>query len=211
MTSSGSSGVSGTSGVNGTSGFPLIGNSYQLLWRDTGATYGYNTSQYLGWDKMNYRMGVGWDIQYLSDAVLHVEGYGELTSVDSDIVTLKLGYDGAAYHLDFGLLTVPNWPYTYPWGIQSSYSPLMLNPYGNQVHIGPTGSTQNSGSTFLVSDELGNVLFEITGSTVYVNGVMFPYQSSSAPTYQKGAVYFDTSLNKLRVGGVVGWETVTSI
>ena len=83
--------------------------------------------------------------------------------------------------------------------------------HGNQVHIGPTGSTQNSGGTFLVSDELGNVIFEITGSTVYVNGVMFPYQSSSAPIYQKGAVYFDTSLNKLRVGGATNWETINSV
>lgn len=35
-------------------------------------------------------------------------------------------------------------------------------------------------------------------------------QYSSAPPYKKGAVYFDTTLNKLRVGGATGWETVTS-
>ena len=35
-------------------------------------------------------------------------------------------------------------------------------------------------------------------------------QYSSAPTYVKGALYFDTTLNKLRVGGASAWETVTS-
>ena len=34
--------------------------------------------------------------------------------------------------------------------------------------------------------------------------------TASAPAYVKGGVYFDTTLNKLRVGGATGWETVTS-
>lgn len=44
-------------------------------------------------------------------------------------------------------------------------------------------------------------------------GVMFPVQAptASAPTYVKGGVYFDTTLNKLRVGGATAWETVTSV
>lgn len=33
----------------------------------------------------------------------------------------------------------------------------------------------------------------------------------SAPAYSKGALYFDTTLNKLRVGGATAWETVTSV
>ena len=36
------------------------------------------------------------------------------------------------------------------------------------------------------------------------------YPTSKAPAYYKGGVYFDTTLNKLRVGGASGWETVTS-
>lgn len=35
-------------------------------------------------------------------------------------------------------------------------------------------------------------------------------QYASAPPYVKGAVYFDTGLNKLRVGGATAWETITS-
>lgn len=41
-------------------------------------------------------------------------------------------------------------------------------------------------------------------------GTMSPQQASSAPTYVKWAIYFDTTLNKLRVWGATGWETITS-
>jgi len=42
---------------------------------------------------------------------------------------------------------------------------------------------------------------------------MCPKQAAtaSAPTYVKGAIYFDTMLNKLRVGGATAWETITSV
>lgn len=32
-----------------------------------------------------------------------------------------------------------------------------------------------------------------------------------APAYVKGGMYFDTTLNKLRIGGATAWETVTSV
>jgi len=43
-------------------------------------------------------------------------------------------------------------------------------------------------------------------------GVMFTQQAAtaSAPAYVKGGIYFDTTLNKLRVGGATAWETITS-
>lgn len=37
------------------------------------------------------------------------------------------------------------------------------------------------------------------------------YTTALAPPYTKGAWYFDTTLNKLRIGGATGWETVTSV
>jgi hypothetical protein len=48
--------------------------------------------------------------------------------------------------------------------------------------------------------------------TLHMGGLVFPQQAptASAPTYVKGGIYFDTTLNKLRVGGASGWETVTS-
>ena len=44
-------------------------------------------------------------------------------------------------------------------------------------------------------------------------GTIKPQQAAtaSAPAYVKGAIYFDTTLNKLRVGGATAWETITSV
>jgi hypothetical protein len=36
------------------------------------------------------------------------------------------------------------------------------------------------------------------------------YTTAGAPAYAMGALYYDTTLNKLRVGGATTWETVTS-
>jgi hypothetical protein len=46
-----------------------------------------------------------------------------------------------------------------------------------------------------------------------ITGLLSPQQhaTAGAPAYVKGAIYFDTTLNKLRVGGATAWETVTSV
>ena len=51
-----------------------------------------------------------------------------------------------------------------------------------------------------------------SGNTVAL-GTISPQQATTAaaPAYVKGAIYFDTTLNKLRVGGATGWETITSV
>jgi hypothetical protein len=48
-------------------------------------------------------------------------------------------------------------------------------------------------------------------ASLNVSGLIYPQQASTAPTYVKGAIYFDTTLNKLRVGGATAWETITSV
>jgi hypothetical protein len=35
--------------------------------------------------------------------------------------------------------------------------------------------------------------------------------TAAAPAYTKGALYFDITLNKLRIGGATAWETITSV
>jgi hypothetical protein len=37
------------------------------------------------------------------------------------------------------------------------------------------------------------------------------FTTAGAPAYTKGSAYFDTTLNKLRIGGVAAWETITSV
>jgi hypothetical protein len=37
------------------------------------------------------------------------------------------------------------------------------------------------------------------------------YTTANAPPYVKGGMYFDTTLNKARVGGATAYETITSV
>ena len=50
-------------------------------------------------------------------------------------------------------------------------------------------------------------------ASLNVSGLIYPQQATTvgAPAYVKGAIYFDTTLNKLRVGGATAWETITSV
>jgi hypothetical protein len=81
--------------------------------------------------------------------------------------------------------------------------PLLLGTAPNQV---PTNA------------DLGTMAFQdqaavnITGGKLS-NVTLIPVQATTAaaPAYVKGAMYFDTTLNKLRVGGATAWETVTSV
>lgn len=83
-----------------------------------------------------------------------------------------------------------------------------------------SGATRYIGTTDAFPFQLmygGIVLFNMGGSggaRVDINAqkVLFPVQAAtaSAPSYVKGGLYFDTTLNKLRIGGAAGWETITS-
>lgn len=53
----------------------------------------------------------------------------------------------------------------------------------------------------------------VNNQALHVNGVFFPLSSTTAaaPSYVEGAIYYDTTLHKLRVGGAAAWETITSV
>lgn len=90
---------------------------------------------------------------------------------------------------------------------------------------GGTGRFQITGSTDIIqsrtlahSTQTTNIAtWESSAAAVYVaisgTGVFFPRQTTTAaaPAYVKGGMYFDTTLNKLRIGGATAWETVTSV
>jgi hypothetical protein len=65
----------------------------------------------------------------------------------------------------------------------------------------------------VLSDGDGNPRQYFNGSIAIFNGTISPVQATTAaaPAYVKGAIYFDTTLNKLRVGGATAWETITSV
>ncbi len=56
-----------------------------------------------------------------------------------------------------------------------------------------------------VSGQLSNPTLELRANGVGV------YQATTAPAYKKGFMYFDTTMNKLRIGGASTWETITSV
>jgi len=104
---------------------------------------------------------------------------------------------------------------------------LVNNSSANNAKVDPasTGTTIvrniNDSNTALIvqqqhASSTGNIVDFKSATTVVSSinkaGVFLPVQAAtaSAPTYVKGGIYFDTTLNKLRVGGATAWETVTS-
>jgi hypothetical protein len=90
---------------------------------------------------------------------------------------------------------------------------MWLDTSGTNLYIGAGGGTNvgiNNSSPGANLDVTGTGHFS---SDLTVGGLFFPEQAptASAPSYVKGAIYFDTTLNKLRVGGATGWETITSV
>ena len=63
---------------------------------------------------------------------------------------------------------------------------------------------KSANTTALTLDSSQNATF---AATVAIG----QYTTAAAPAYAKGKLYFDATLNKLRVGGATAWETVTSV
>jgi hypothetical protein len=77
-----------------------------------------------------------------------------------------------------------------------AYVPMGI--YGSTVVLAIGGSGLNA------------ISIDASSNTAFA-GTIKPQQAATAPTYVKGAIYFDTALSKLRVGGLSGWETITSV
>lgn len=67
----------------------------------------------------------------------------------------------------------------------------------------------NNGNVGISSNPTGDYRLEVDGKLKVTDVILAP--TISAPAYIKGGIYFDTTLNKLRVGGATDWETITSI
>lgn len=121
----------------------------------------------------------------------------------------------------------------------SGYATWNIVPGGSDVIASYSGQTQtvlystfwtviklmyiNAATTGLgygvwyLSDSNGAQQFAGTMSTYSggtgISAANFPQQATTvgAPAYAVGGVYYDTTLKKLRIGGVSAWETVTSV
>lgn len=73
----------------------------------------------------------------------------------------------------------------------------------------PAGLTNN----VILANGTGSIRVQSNATTITFADVILPPQAvtASAPAYVKGGMYFDTTLNKMRIGGATAWETVTSI
>ena len=96
---------------------------------------------------------------------------------------------------------------------------FMETPTYNPDAIVQQFNDQNGGSVRYPRNGLANDYAIYTnGSTRAAlwrySGTFLPVQmttSTASAFYEKGAIYFDTTLNKLRVGGATAWETITSV
>jgi hypothetical protein len=68
-----------------------------------------------------------------------------------------------------------------------------------------------SGTTIIKSNNTLALTLDTSQNATFA-GFVRPVNlaTASAPTYAKGVIYFDTTLNKLRVGGATAFETITS-
>lgn len=83
------------------------------------------------------------------------------------------------------------------------------------ISVDTTGTLAifGSGAQTLNVNLLDGALLFNSVTRITSAGVFFPAQAAtvSAPAYVKGGMYFDTTLNKMRIGGATAWETVTSV
>lgn len=97
---------------------------------------------------------------------------------------------------------------------QSATVHLQLDPAGGATFakgiVSVSDATDASNSTTASLKTAGGLAI---AKKSYFGDVIVPVQAAtaSAPAYLKGAIYFDTTLNKLRVGGATAWETITSV
>ena len=107
------------------------------------------------------------------------------------------------------------------------------NPHNNDQHdpgfIKNTGDTMtgilkwtttmilnaiNGDVDVIEYDNVGNLFIRCFPTRVIAFSekiVLMRTTTALAPAYYEGAMYYDTTLHKLRIGGAVGWETVTSV
>ena len=87
------------------------------------------------------------------------------------------------------------------------------------IAVGKENITDNNYASYLALYTRANggatairVRIDSSGN-LSATGTISPRQAvtASAPAYVKGAMYFDTTLNKLRIGGATAWETITSV
>jgi hypothetical protein len=76
-----------------------------------------------------------------------------------------------------------------------------------------TGLAAGLTNNVIIANGTGSIRVQSNATTITFADVIMPQQATTAaaPAYVKGGMYFDTTLNKMRIGGATAWETVTSV
>lgn len=61
----------------------------------------------------------------------------------------------------------------------------------------------------LTASGLDEMVMQPPSDALFVDLPQYP--TASAPAYKKGRMYFDTTLNKARIGGATAYQTITSV
>ena len=137
-------------------------------------------------------------------------GAGALV-VPGGLATGAASYFGGAVTqgLIAGAQTVFTQNGTSGWGALTKYQSSSVDKW--LVGMGAqTGSNDFEIYSYVANNR--TVFSSTTGAATFA-GTVSPQQATTAgaPAYVKGAIYFDTTLNKLRVGGATAYETITSV
>ena len=137
-------------------------------------------------------------------------GAGALV-VTGGLATGAASYFGGAVTqgLIAGAQTVFTQNGTSGWGALTKYQSSSVDKW--LVGMGAqTGSNDFEIYSYVANNR--TVFSSTTGAATFA-GTVSPQQATTAgaPAYVKGAIYFDTTLNKLRVGGATAYETITSV
>ena len=172
-------------GNNAVDGNTVFGK-YAMAGNNSGV--GYNTA--VGFQALslnttgNYNVALGWLASYANTT-----GY---TNVAIGRSTLKANQTGAQN------VALGNMAGQYATGDNELY-------IDNQDRTNTAGDKANA----IIFGEMASAAIN---QKLHINAVVMPVQAAngSAPSYVKGGMYFNTTSNKMMIGGATGWETVTS-
>lgn len=104
---------------------------------------------------------------------------------------------------------------------QAANGDLMFQTYNNSAwaerwRISQPGVLSGTNITDATTGGAGSITTAggiYAAKKIIADGTIMPQRATTAgaPAYVLGAIYFDTTLNKLRVGGASAWETITSV
>ncbi len=207
-----------TNGLKWYNGNKLIdgaGNLYfareTLLADGDGNIYYSNTGYYLADQTGNLYYGNGETLAGNDGYIYYGNG-----SILGDPSGAFYADGGLIYSNGSGLLSVQELSVTSTEGIFVTTDGSNSWNIGKYYGFGPDdgfGITHiGTGAPFFIDPDAPNGALEITSSGLKSSGFLYPGQFSTtgAPSYVKGGIYFDTTLNKLRVGGASTNETILS-